>query len=92
MLVEQIKSNHSFGSKIISNLGETKILIAGMAESTILSMPIQEVGFSLNRFGNCKSSLLDFQFIEQAQKFCETDIDMIYLDSTKRSWVWQTKD
>jgi len=28
--------------------------------------------------------LLDFNSIEQAQKLCETDIDMIYLDSTKK--------
>jgi hypothetical protein len=66
--------------------GETKILIAGMAEFDYLEYA--DSGgwiYTLTGLETVKvPPLLDFNSIEQAQKLCETDIDMIYLDSTKK--------
>jgi hypothetical protein len=80
---EQIKS--FLWLKENYNPGELKILIAGMAEIDFLEYA--DSGgwiYTLTGLETVKvPPLLDLDSIEQAQKLCDTDIDMIYWDSTR---------
>lgn len=65
--------------------GEKKILIAGMVETDFLEYA--DSGGWIYTLTGLKTvkvpPLLDFASLEQAQKLCDTDIDMVYWDSTR---------